>query len=84
MPFGQPPSYRVGRIQRAIKRAVISYGVVSTRDLMEFAYPRSVPGWRRRGTWLYVRRVAARYLEPIAPRTRPLNWRAKPGVIPDE
>jgi hypothetical protein len=80
MPFGQPPPHRQGRRQKSIHRAFRGYDVLSTAQLMEFAFPRvdvrHQPHWR----WHDVRQIAERFAVRVEPRTRPLLWRAKPGV----
>src|SRR5262245_47850393 len=68
------------RCSRQIRRALIAAngGPVSGAVFMAAVYP-NVPWveWR----WTDVRRSAARYAERVlSPRSRPLLWRARPGV----
>jgi hypothetical protein len=81
--FGQPPASRIGRNQLSVWRAAIGYGgELTTAQLMEFAYPRlgrSQPRWR----WYAVRLAAERYMMRVSPRSRPLRWRLRPGVLPE-
>jgi hypothetical protein len=77
--YGQHSIDRSGYGQRQIRRALQGYGeVLTTRELMQFVWPRlslntRQPRWR----WYLVRRAAERYAERVTPRTRPLSWRAK-------
>jgi hypothetical protein len=82
---GRRGDRREGRRQRAVRRLLIAAdgGPVTTRQMVEAAYPRidtskMLPQWR----WQDVRLSARRYAEPILqPRSRPLKWRAKPEVF---
>jgi len=72
---------RTGRLHRQIRRVLIVADgkPVTTRDLVSAAYPRIKLTERH---WYRVRISAGRYAERIlSPRTRPLLWRAKPGVL---
>jgi hypothetical protein len=77
---------RRGRHQKRILSAFVGYGpVLSTRDLAKHVWPRLDPDkrwpcWR----WYLVRRSAEHWADRVEPRTRPLLWRVKPGVLPDE
>ena len=52
---------------------------ISTTVIMEIAYPDgSWPAWK----WGQASKSARRWAEPVLrPRSRPLMWRAKPGVL---
>jgi hypothetical protein len=86
--MGHPPpnwKYRIGRRQRAALRAFIGYGpVLSTADLFRHVWPeldpsKTHPWWR----WKVVRAVAGRWAVRMEPRSCPLRWRARPGVVPE-
>lgn len=67
-----------------MRQALIALEIATTRELFEYVWPRLAldrrwPCWR----WRTVRRSAERYAERVAPRTNPLTWRAKPGLIDD-
>jgi hypothetical protein len=71
-----PSPDRVGKHQRRVGQALIALGAA------KYVWPhldpdKRWPNWR----WCRVRCAAERYAERIEPRTRPLKWRAKPGVI---
>ena len=74
------PYHAEGRRQRAIRRLLIAAGgrPVSTQEMMAAIFPRSPwVYWR----WHCVRMSATRYAQPVEPRSRPLLWRARPGVL---
>jgi hypothetical protein len=58
---------------------------MTTRELFEHCYPR-LDASKRHPEWMWwaVRWAAERWAVRVEPRTRPLLWRAKPGVVPDE
>jgi hypothetical protein len=71
---------RRGRHQIAVKRALTAYAAtLTTRELFEFVYPGCAnrSEWR----WFMIRRAANRYGQRLEPRTRPLRWRLRPGVL---
>jgi hypothetical protein len=73
---------REGRRQKAIRRLLIAAdgGGVSGRQMMEAIYYRGEPWteWRCATVRLSALRYAERVLEP---RSRPLLWKAKPGLL---
>jgi|SRR3954466_7359740 hypothetical protein len=85
------PENRLGRNQRAVWRALVSYGrAMTTPELAAFCYPRAAA--LDRSGWLQVRRAAERYAERVpAPQhdrrgrprrqSRPLLWRLKPELF---
>jgi hypothetical protein len=75
-----PAPGRIGKHQRRIRQALISYGrPVSTRELYEFCWPRlDSSSWRPEWRWLRVREAAARFATRASPRSRPLS-----GLRPD-
>jgi hypothetical protein len=57
---------------------------MTTRELFEFVWPRlDSSKWRPEWRWLRVREAAERYAIRVG-RSRPLLWKAKPDVVPDE
>src|SRR5262249_13826596 len=76
-----PRDRREGHRQRKIRRLLIAADgqPVSTLAMMEAIYPYGPwPYWR----WHNARMSARRYAKPVlSPRSRPLLWRAKPGVL---
>jgi hypothetical protein len=75
---------RVGQLERQVRRALRGYEQATTRLLAEHCLPRLDWSRTQPGTiWWRVRRAARRWAVPVKPRTRPLLWRAKPGVLPD-
>ena len=80
-----PSPDRVGKHQRRVHQALIALGAATTRQLFEYVWPhldpdKRWPNWR----WCRVRCADERFAVRVEPRTRPLLWRAKPGVIPDD
>jgi hypothetical protein len=76
------PGHRTGRLQKIARRVLIAAdGMVTTADFMAAIYARGEPWTHAR--WYTARTAARRYAEPVSPRSRPLQWRARPGVIPD-
>jgi len=79
--------WRVGRHQRRIRQAFIAYGErsVTTAELFLFVWPRLDVNKRWPcNKWRSVRWAAERYAVRVKPRTRPLLWRAKPGLLDEE
>jgi hypothetical protein len=76
-----PRDRREGRRQRLIRRLLIAADgePVTTRDMIDVIYPRAN---RMEWRWRDVRASARRWAEPLLkPRSRPLRWRAKPGLL---
>ena len=76
---------RVGKHQRRVRQALAALGVATTRQLFEYVWPRLDPNkrwpcWR----WGKVRFAVERYAVRVEPRTRPLLWRARPGLLDEE
>jgi hypothetical protein len=71
-------SYRVGRNQRAVARALLAYGrEFTTAELLRFIYPRL--GQLRSWHWKAARQAAESCgMERAHPRRKPLRW-----VIPE-
>jgi len=70
--------------RRVRSQALIALGAATTRQSFEYVWPqldpdKRWPNWR----WCRVRCAAERYAVWVEPRTRPLLWRAKDGVIPE-
>jgi hypothetical protein len=86
--MGRPPpnwSYRVGRNQRAVTRALLAYGKkFTTAELLRFIYPRRALEQLRSWHWKAARQAAESCgMERVLPRRKPLLWRARDGVIPE-
>lgn len=66
-----------GPRQRAVWRALVGYGPLSTMQLLEFVYPHSYKSLRN--ALFVIRRAARRYAVPVDdnPRRRPRLWRLK-------
>jgi hypothetical protein len=69
-----------GRVQRAARRALIgaTTSTVSTVVMMAMAYP-AKPWTRHR--WTQMCRSARRWAEPVEPKSRPIMWKLKDGVL---
>ena len=77
-----PSPDRVGKHQRRVRQALIALEAATTHQLFEYVWPQLDPD-KRWPNWCRVRCAAERFAERVSPRTRPLKWRAKPGVIPE-
>ena len=71
---------REGRVQRLARRLLIARdGPITTRELVDQAWP----GERKLWHWVNAVRVIERYARRAGPRSRPLQWAPRPGVLGD-
>jgi hypothetical protein len=63
---------RRGKHQIAVWRCLVANSVVTTRDLVEYAFPRVTE--LRRSHWVILRRAAERFAVRLVPHSRPLRW----------
>jgi hypothetical protein len=69
---------RRGRRQVAVMRCLIANSVVTTRDLVDYAFPRVTN--LRRSHWVVLRRAAERFAVRLVPHSRPLRWRLRDDI----
>jgi hypothetical protein len=77
--FARAGRDRIGRRQRAIRRALTVYATtLTTHELFQFVFPGCSD---RTGSRLFaVRRAAERFATRVTPRSRPLRWELKDDI----